>query len=88
MTTTHQTATYGTAAHGGKVHRSSGGLAGCLSDRGHKPIRMIVAEVTGVGEFPTLEERAAALIAAGVSAEHVCSKCSGGVRKAMKEAAA
>ena len=82
------TVTYGQAAHGGKIHRASSGIAFCLSGNGHKPLRNIVAEIQyGEGEYADAQAEAASLLAAHVSPGNVCSKCAGVIRKTMEVAA-
>jgi len=85
---TTKTITFGTAAYGGKIHQTSGGIAYCLSGNGHKPMRYIVAEIDGTdGNVPTLAERAAALTAAGVKAGSLCRKCADHVADEMEAGA-
>lgn len=88
MNTTTKTITYGTATYGGKIHETSGGMAFCLSGNGHKPMRYIVAEVAYIdGKCPTLAERAAALLAAGVKPATMCRKCADHVADQMEAGA-
>lgn len=70
-----RTVVFGAAAHGGKIHRTNaGGHAFCLNDRGHKPMRSIVASVEFEG-YADFEAEAAALLAAGVGHASLCRKC-------------
>ena len=88
MQTTTESIVYGTATYGGKIHQTSGGKAYCLSGNGHKPMRYTVAEVAYVdGKCPTLAERVAALIAAGVKPATMCRKCAGHVADEMEAGA-
>jgi hypothetical protein len=88
MTTTTKSVVYGTAAYGGKIHESSGGIAFCLSGNGHKPMRYIVAEVAYAdGEYPTIAQRAAALTAAGVKPATMCRKCADHIADEMEAGA-
>jgi hypothetical protein len=90
MNTTENTNTiiYGAAAYGGKIHRTTkGGHAFCLNDRGHKPMRSVIASIdyTGYADFGA---EAAALIALKVNPANLCRKCAARTAKTMKEAGA
>jgi hypothetical protein len=66
---------YGPAAYGGKIHYAgSCGIAGCLSDRGYKPLHSVVAEVES-SETYNLAAHVEALRAAKISPDRLCKKC-------------
>ena len=88
METNTKSIVYGTAAYGGKIHQASGGKAHCLNSNGNKPMRYVVVEVTYTeDEYPTLAQRAEALLAAGVKPGTMCRKCAGRVAEEMEAGA-
>ncbi len=88
MNTTTTTIVYGTAAYGGKLHRTGeGDHAWCLNGNGHKPLNSIFVKVT-VDGYADLDAEADALIAAKIDPDALCGKCCGHVADKLKEAGA